>query len=88
MTLKMGLNRKEQIQAAKWMKEGVPADAIAKKFSTTTAIVKQFTQENLDKATAKAKARLSALTKAEQARRQKAAVLKEAIELKDETDFS
>ena len=81
MTIKAGLNRKEQVQCAKWLDEGIPAQDIAKKFSTTVDIVRKFTQKALDAAADKAKARTVSQAKTAESNRKQAAVLKEAIDL-------
>lgn len=87
MSFKVGLNRKEQIQCAKWLSEGVPAEAVAKKFHTSVDVVKRFTQEKLDEAAAKAKKRTDGAVRAAAVRKQKASVLKEALTLPEEGEF-
>ena len=87
MSFKVGLNRKEQIQCAKWLSEGVPAEAVAKKFHTSADVVKRFTQEKLDEARAKAQKRTEGAVKAATARKQKASVLKAALTLPDDDEF-
>lgn len=79
MARKNGLNRKDQILCAKWLTEGVAAQDIAKKLKTSVAIVKLFTQEALDTATAKAKARLIAQGKASKKHKETAEVLKKVL---------
>lgn len=81
MARKNGLNRKEQILAAKWMTEGIDPSQIAKKFHTTAEVIKRFTQEKMDAAEKRAQDRLKAQNKATTARREKAKVLTEAIEV-------
>ena len=85
--MKMGLNRKEQVLAAKWQAEGVKPEAIAKKFGTSADIVKKFTQKALDEAAAKASDRAAKAAKAAKVRQQKAAIVKEVL-TPDEGDFS
>lgn len=81
MARKNGLNRKEQIQCAKALTEGVPAKMVAKKFGTSVEIVNRFTQKKLDEVKKKASDRETAQKKASKARRAKAQVLSEAIEI-------
>jgi len=81
MARKIGLNRKEQLQAAKWMKEGISAKDIAKKFHTSAEVVKRFTQEKLDEADERARKRAEGQNRVLANKRRKAEVLKEAIEL-------
>ena len=79
MARKNGLNRKEQLQAAKWMEEGIAPKAIAKKFRTTETIVKRFTQEKLDAADKAALKRKNAYAKQRQVNQAKAEVLNSAL---------
>lgn len=81
MARKNGLNRKEQLQAAKWMTEGIDPKDIAKKFHTTPEVVKRFTQAKLDAVAKKQQERLKAQNKATTVRRAKAKVLTEAMEM-------
>lgn len=79
MPFKVGLNRQEQIQCAKALAEGVDPKAIAKKFRTSEEVVKRFTQEKLDAAKARAKAREDEIKETKEANAGKAAVLREAL---------
>lgn len=89
MAHKNGLNRKEQIQCAKWLKEGIPAADLAKKFHTSVSVVKKFTQEKLDEAAKKARDRASKQGKISQNQKAKAAVLTEAIKIsKSDSEFT
>lgn len=88
MARKVGLNRKEQIQCAKWLTEGVPARDIAKKFKTSPEVVAKFTQKALDEAHKRAADRAAQQGKIAQKQATKAAILKKAIELNEEGDFS
>ena len=88
MARKNGLNRKEQVLCAKWLKEGISAQDIAKKFSTSAEIVNKFTQGKLDAAAAKAKDRMETQNKATAQMKKKAAVLNETLEqAKKDADF-
>ena len=80
MARKNGLNRKEQIQCAKWLTEGISATKVAKKLHTSAAVVKKFTQAGLDKAAANAKDRAEAQGKVAQKQKKQAAVLKKVLD--------
>lgn len=84
MARKNGLNRKEQLLAAKWMTEGAEPAAVAKRLHTTIAVVKRFTQEKLDAADKAASERAAQQNKVMANKRKKAEILKEAIELTGE----
>jgi hypothetical protein len=79
MTFRLGLNKKQQILCAKWLKEGVNPESIAKKFKTTEEVVLRFTQEKLDTVKEKQKVRLEQQKKYEAEQKAKAAVLTQAL---------
>jgi len=83
MARKNGLNRKEQILCAKWLTEKVPVEDIAKKLKTSETIVKRFTQDKLDAAAKRAKARLTDQSKQAEETRKKAALLKATMDDSD-----
>lgn len=88
MARKVGLNRKEQIQCAKWLSEGVEPKMIAKEFRTSVGVVSKFTQEALDAAADAAAKRAGKQNLIIQKQRKTAAVLKEVIDKdKDAKDF-
>jgi transposase len=87
MARKNGLNRKEQLQCAKALTDGVPAKNIAKKFGTSVEVVKKFTQKALDEAAEKAAKRTSLQGKAAQNMKTKAAIVKEALKPEADTGF-
>jgi len=86
MPHKTGLNRKEQIQCALWLTEGIDPKLIAKKFRTSVDVVKRFTQEKLDEAADKANARAKKMNLITQKRREKAAVVNEALDQGKDAD--
>lgn len=57
MPIKAGLNRKEIVQCALWLEEGIKPKDIAKKFSTTVDVVKRFTRAKIDAADKRARNR-------------------------------
>lgn len=79
MARKNGLNRKEQLLCAKALTDGIKPDLVAKKFKTSVAVVKRFTQANLDAADKKAKDRLTAQKKVAEEQRATAGVIKQVI---------
>lgn len=84
MACKVGLNRQEQLLNAKWIKEGVSPEDLAKKFHTSVEVVLRFTQEKLDAAANKAKERTVKSAKAAKAQSKKAAILSEVLKTPDE----
>ena len=86
MPHKVGLNKKEQIQCAKWLEEGIDPKLVAKKFKTSVEVVGRFTQEKLDEAKDKADKRAGKMNKVVQQQRKKAKILTDAIEVTKE-DF-
>ena len=86
MPHKVGLNKKEQIQCAKWLTEGIEPQLIAKKFKTSAEVVLRFTQEKMDAAADKANKRAKKMNLVTQNQRKKAEILSEAIEVTKE-DF-
>ena len=87
MARKMGLNVKEQILCAKWLKEGVDPKQIAKKFKTTAAIVKRFTQEKLDAFKEKSQGRAAELAEKQIEDGKKADVVKKVLDNMQDDDF-
>ncbi len=81
MAHKVGLNRKDQILCAKWLTEGIDPKLVAKKLKTSESVVMKFTQEKLDAADEKARARAKKLNMVMQKQRQKAAILSDAIDV-------
>lgn len=81
MARKNGLNRKEQLQAAKWMEEGVSPKDIAKKFHTTADVVKRFTRQKMDEKEKELRERAERMNSVRQKKAEKVETLTAALEL-------
>lgn len=77
--MKQGLNRKDQILCAKWIKEDIPLKKIAKQLGTTVEVIKRFTPEKQEAAQERTKKRNQEAAAKEKSTKEKAKIVNKVL---------